>query len=185
MIDVNELVARVAALPRAVPGPPPPAVSPEDVAAAEGALGFRLPPLLARLYQDVGNGGFGPAYHFLPLTGEGRTVLGEYAAERAASARAAVPYWPEGVLPVLDWGCGMYAAVDCRDESGTVLLFEPNVLEDDAADAWFLDAPGLATWLETWLAGTGWYREDEQEDDRAVRQPVPWEEAAARVAGAS
>ncbi|MGW4054952.1 SMI1/KNR4 family protein [Streptomyces sp. NPDC004779] len=184
MTDVNELIARVAARPRRVSGPLPPALSPEEVAAAERALGFRLPPLLARLYQEVANGGFGPDYQFLPLTGEGRTVVGEYAAERAASAREEVPYWPEEVLPVLDWGCGMCAAVDCRGEDGTVLLFEPNVLGDDAADAWFLDAPGLAGWLETWLAGTGWYREDADEDDRAAEQPVPWKEAAARIAGA-
>lgn len=183
MTDANDLVARVAAQPRPVPGALPPAVSAEEVAAAERALGFRLPPLLARLYQEVANGGFGPEYQFLPLTGEGRTVVGEYAAERAASAREEVPYWPQGVLPVLDWGCGMYAAVDCRDENGTVLLFEPNVLGDDAARAWFLDAPTLAGWLETWLAGTGWYGEDATEDDQTPEQPGPWEEAAARIAG--
>ena len=46
---------------RPMPAVAPPA-SPEEVAAAEASLGFELPPLLRRLYLEVGNGGFGPAY---------------------------------------------------------------------------------------------------------------------------
>jgi hypothetical protein len=33
-----------------------------EVDAAEVALGFAIPPLLRRLYTEVGNGGFGPNY---------------------------------------------------------------------------------------------------------------------------
>ncbi|MDX2291155.1 MULTISPECIES: SMI1/KNR4 family protein [Streptomyces] len=182
MTDVTDLVSRVAARAEGDSGPLPPGTSPEDIAEAERLLGFRLPPLLAKLYQDVADGGFGPPGGFLPLTGEGPTVLSTYASERRSSARDAIPYWPEGVLPVLDWGCGMYAAVDTRTEEGAVLLYEPNAVDDDGAAAWFLDAGSLAAWLETWLAGTGWYREDADEDDLPLGGPVPWEEAAARIA---
>ncbi|MEU6986857.1 hypothetical protein ABZ946_26040 [Streptomyces sp. NPDC046324] len=55
-------------------------------------------------------------------------------------------------------------------------------MEDDGAAAWFVDAGSLAEWLETWLAGTGWYREDADEDDD-VAEPTPWENAASRIAG--
>ncbi|MFB7343500.1 SMI1/KNR4 family protein [Streptomyces hydrogenans] len=185
MTDANDLLARVAAKAEASSGPLPPPASAEAVAQAERALGFALPPLLARLYREVADGGFGPDYLLLPLTGQGRTVLGEYASERASSAGEATPYWPAGVLPVLDWGCGMYAAVDCREETGTVLLFDPNALDDNGADAWFVDAGDLATWLEIWLAGTGWYREDDDEADDvgdATPDPMPWEAAAGRIA---
>ncbi|MFB8042686.1 SMI1/KNR4 family protein [Streptomyces hydrogenans] len=185
MTDVNDLLTRVAAKAAASSGPLPPPASAGAVAEAERVLGFALPPLLARLYREVADGGFGPDYLLLPLTGQGRTVLGEYASERAASAEEETPYWPAGVLPVLDRGCGMYAAVDCREESGTVLLFDPNALDDDGADAWFVDAGDLAGWLETWLAGTGWYREDAHDDeDAAAPVPMPWEAAAARIAEA-
>ena len=71
--------------------------------------------------------------------------------------------WPEGVLPILDWGCGMYAAVDCRSEAGTVLLFEPNPGDPDAA--WFVDSDSLAAWFEHYLADTGWWIAAEEGDD--------------------
>ncbi|MFH8581849.1 hypothetical protein [Streptomyces zaomyceticus] len=108
-------------------------------------------------------------------------MLSEYRSERSASAREATPYWPAGVLPILDWGCAMYAAVDCHSEPATVLLFEPNAIEDDGAAAWFVDGESLAEWLETWLAEKGWYREDAA-DDEDVTEPTPWEPAASRIA---
>ncbi|MGP3921266.1 SMI1/KNR4 family protein [Nonomuraea sp. 10N515B] len=37
-----------------------PAASSEAVAETEEAIGYPLPPLLRRLYLEVGNGGFGP-----------------------------------------------------------------------------------------------------------------------------
>ncbi|GAA1607916.1 hypothetical protein GCM10009733_000050 [Nonomuraea maheshkhaliensis] len=40
----------------------PPATE-EEVENAERILGFKLPPVLARLYGEVANGGFGPDYH--------------------------------------------------------------------------------------------------------------------------
>jgi hypothetical protein len=59
----------------------------------------------------------------------------------------------------------MYAAVDCRSPAGTVLLFEPNAGPEDWAEAWFLDADSLVRWLETWIAGTGWYQAQNGSDD--------------------
>ncbi|MFB8081720.1 SMI1/KNR4 family protein [Streptomyces sp. NPDC056013] len=159
----------------------PPTAGAEEVAAAETALGFALPPLLARLYREVANGGYGPDYQLLPLIGPGRTVLSEYRSERTASTEGETPYWPAGVLPILDWGCAMYAAVDCLSENATVLLFEPNGMTDDGAVAWFVDAESLTEWLETWLAGTGWYREDADEHEDTP-EPTPWQQAAARIA---
>jgi hypothetical protein len=46
---------------RPVPTVAPPA-SVAEVDAAEATLGFAIPPLLRRLYTEVGNGGFGPDY---------------------------------------------------------------------------------------------------------------------------
>ncbi|MFE5481794.1 SMI1/KNR4 family protein [Streptomyces sp. NPDC056527] len=181
MTAIEDLVARVAAKARATSTTLPAVATAEEVASAEAVLGFALPPLLARLYREVGNGGFGPDYQLLPLIGSGRTALSEYQCERSASAKEETPHWPAGVLPILDWGCAMYAAVDCHSETATVLLFEPNAMGDDRATAWFVDAGSLTEWLETWLADTGWYREDAYEDED-VAEPTPWESAAARIA---
>ncbi|NRQ36305.1 SMI1/KNR4 family protein [Nonomuraea sp. NN258] len=155
---------------------PPPATAAE-VAQAESVLGFRLPPPLARLYREVANGGFGPDYQFLPLSGEGRTAVTDYREERRTAESDGVAHWPAAVLPILDWGCGMYAAVDCRSTEGTVLLFEPNGVDDEWHHAWYVDAETLAGWLETWLSETGWYEEDTDEDGE-IR---PWEPARQRL----
>ncbi|MEU9715124.1 SMI1/KNR4 family protein [Streptomyces sp. NPDC047976] len=135
---------------------------------AEQALGFALPPLLAALYTRVGDGGFGPEYGLLPL----RQVIGEYEAGRASDWG-----WPEGVLPIADLGCAMYACVDCRSETARVLLFEPNPGDPDLA--WYLKSPSLARWLRDWLDGTGWFREEWDEDEMEV---TPWTEFSSRCA---
>jgi hypothetical protein len=97
----SDIVARVRERALQERGELPTRVGEWEVAAAERELGFPLPRLLARLYQEVANGGFGPEYLLLPLVGESRTAVAEY---------DPCEYWPHGVLPILDWGCGMYAA---------------------------------------------------------------------------
>lgn len=117
----------------------------------------------------------------LPLLGPGQSVVDEYLAQLSENEEE-LP-WPEGVAPILTWGCGMYACVDCTDPDGQVLLFEPNAyVAGGGAECWYLEAASLAAWLETWLAGTGWYQEDARERGEAV-DPEPWEHAAARLSG--
>ncbi|MFC4035882.1 SMI1/KNR4 family protein [Streptomyces polygonati] len=154
----------------------PPRASEHDLAQAEFGLGFTLPPALGGLYRQVANGGFGPDYLLLPLTGDGRTCTAEYGTLRAAPER----FWPHGILPILDWGCGMYAAVDCLHPDGQILLFEPNAGPADWADAWFQDSPSLAQWLLTWLNGTGWWEEGAPMAGDTVA-PRPWPDAAQRL----
>lgn len=125
--------------------------------------------------------GFGPGYRLLPLLGPGSSVVGEYLTRREASLGVEHPEWPDGVVPILTWGCAMYAGVDCFSEEGQVLLFEPNPYSGGSWErCWFLDSHSLAAWLETWLDGTGWFEEDAFDSDDLV-EPQPWEEAAARL----
>ncbi|MEV7544428.1 SMI1/KNR4 family protein [Streptomyces sp. NPDC089915] len=132
-------------------------------------LGFALPPLLAALYTRVGDGGFGPEYGLLPL----RQAMAEYEAGRASDWG-----WPEGVLPIADLGCGMYACVDCRSESAGVLLFEPN--PGDPGLAWYHLSPSLGHWLRDWLDGTGWFREEEEWGEEEMEQGL-WAEFSSRM----
>ena len=149
----------------------------QDTTAAERELGFDLPALVNLLYLQVANGGFGPENTLLPLVGDGRTAVSEYVSLRNAHSE----YRPRGVLPILDWGCGMYAAVDCLDPAAPVLLFEPNAGPDDRAGAWFLDSPSLVQWLNSWLEGTGWWEEGVMMDEDA-QEPMPWSDASQRLA---
>ncbi len=161
-----------------------PPVSPEALEEAEQRLGFRLHPLLAALYLEVGDGGFGPMDSLLHLMGgpnqdgEEAVVEGYLARFPAADADSRWS-WPKGVLPVLDWGCAMFACVDCLSEDGTVLLFEPNAISgQDLSDAWFVDAGSLAAWLETWLTDRGWYEGDAVDEGSGMTR---WPEASARL----
>jgi hypothetical protein len=180
MIDYGPLLARIAARSRedepSVPAPLPQ----EAIDAAEQRLGFRLHPLLAAVYREIANGGFGPDYQLLSLT-DGSTA--EQAVDGYLAARrdnAGTPWaWPEGVLPILTWGCGMYACVDCRSDEGTVLLFEPNPGDPDAA--WFVDTDSIEAWFEHYIDDTGWWNivEDGDEPDEMRL----WTDARARGSG--
>ncbi|MFZ4274418.1 SMI1/KNR4 family protein [Streptomyces arboris] len=181
MTDIDDLVQRVAIRAASDSEDLPAPVDDARIAEAGAQLGFPLHPLLARLYGEVADGGFGPDYQLLPLLGPGSSVVGEYLERRQASVGAEHPEWPEGVVPILTWGCAMYAAVDCFSEDCQVLLFEPNPYSGGSWEqCWFLDAAGLAEWLETWLAGTGWFEEDAF-DSEDVAEPQPWDRAADRL----
>ncbi|GAA4834336.1 SMI1/KNR4 family protein [Kitasatospora terrestris] len=186
MNDFEELISRVVAASAASDLLRSP-VSAAGPAEAERKLGFRLHPLRAALYRRVGNGGFGPSDSVLPLSG-GPSADWETSVVQGYSDR--IPprgsdtwwSWPEGVVPVLDWGCAMFACVDCRSDEGTVLLFDPNAISgQDVSRAWFVDGGSLAEWLGTWLDGRGRYEED------AVNGGFPrlrWADAASRLQSA-
>lgn len=137
---------------------------------AEAALGFALPPLLAALHTRVADGGFGPEYGLLPL----ERAVAEYAAMRASAWR-----WPEGVLPIADFGCALRACVDCRSATAQVLLFEPNSGDPDLA--WFLESPTLADWLRGWLDGSAWFSEESGAGEEWDLELIPWAGFRARV----
>ncbi|MEY2233043.1 SMI1/KNR4 family protein [Streptomyces sp. BF23-19] len=151
---------------RPLPGP----VDTGQITRAEAILGFALPPLLASLYTRVGDGGFGPGQGLLSLR---QAVLG-YEQRRPSGWR-----WPEGVLPVADFGCGMDACVDCWSETGQVLLFDPNPGEPDLA--WSIDAPSLASWLHGWLDGTAWFCEESELGEECDLELAPWAEFRSRI----
>ncbi|WP_320064916.1 SMI1/KNR4 family protein [Micromonospora sp. RTGN7] len=185
MTDYTRLLARIAARAEAdEPMTPhsdglPDALPQSGISTAEERLGFTLHPLLAAIYGGFANGGFGPDYQLFSLT-DGPTS--EQAVDHYLEARATHAgtewAWPEGVLPILTWGCGMYACVDCRSDQGTVLLFEPNPGDPDAA--WWIDSPSLAAWFEHYVQDTGWWIKAENGEDL---DDIPlWPDARSRAA---
>lgn len=152
-------------------------------ARAEATLGFSLPPLLVQLHLRTADGGFGLEYGLLPLldsapSGEPAAVA-QYLARRESGREDPDRSWPEGVLPMSHRGCGMYACVDCRSPRATVLLFGPNPGDPD--HAWFLDSPDLTDRLHSWLRGTGWYEEENEDTDLAPWTGFPGPATVART----
>ena len=127
----------------------PPAAA-DQVAAAERAIGFALPSLLRRLYREVSNGGFGPCRAFLGVSGgypdedigKGLTLAGVYAACHDPKESLL----PDGLVPVLNWGCARRTCLDCTAPEVPVQLFL------GAERRLVPDAPSLAGWLGGWLA---------------------------------
>jgi hypothetical protein len=138
----------------------PPATAAE-VEAAEAALGFAIPPLLQRLYTEVGNGGFGPNYGLEgvptipPVAGTADIVaLYEmYCCEPPPDHAAHV--WPRGWVPLIGGGCLYMECVDFLHPPHPVALFDGGdcQLERPAIESFRPVAESLEARLEAWLAG--------------------------------
>ncbi|MGD8720084.1 MAG: SMI1/KNR4 family protein [Candidatus Zixiibacteriota bacterium] len=107
-----------------------PAVTADVIAAAEKELGFALPPLLKRVYTEIGNGGFGPGYGLNGLSagldeeGYPASLEALYAALREEPPQG-FSSWPEGFIPLCTWGCAIDSYVDCTDAKYAVSVFNP------------------------------------------------------------
>jgi hypothetical protein len=153
--------------------PYPPATD-EQIAQTEHELGFELPPLLRMLYQELGNGGFGPGYGLLGASGghpaesspEHQFVYEEIRHPTLANTLsrnswrvplrdlARLEQDPESYLSevpqpgmtvsLVGWGCDIYTLLHC--DSGYVYGFAQGGLE--------VSATSIGQWLEQWLAGT-------------------------------
>src|SRR5205823_13147951 len=86
---------------RSVPDPP---ASEAEVVSAERTLGFSLPPTLRRIYIEVANGRFGPAYglYGIPteITKTRRDRFWEGHSKRIALPRYYPNWWPADLVPV-------------------------------------------------------------------------------------
>jgi hypothetical protein len=151
------------------------------LARAEATLGFALPPLLAALYLRIGDGGFGPDAGLWPLLdspfADGPAAVPQYLANRESGPEDTNWPWPEGVLPIAYCCCGACVCVDCTTPEGTVLFFEANA--NGADQAWYVEEPGLAEWLRTWLDDTSGY-----DDAGGVKELVSWPDFRIRTAAA-
>ncbi|MGO1078235.1 SMI1/KNR4 family protein [Inquilinus sp. CA228] len=132
---------------------------PNDIADDERQLGFSFPPLLKRIYTEIGNGGFGPGYGLIGLTNgvpddTGKTGPAIYRQLRDGASEDPFCEWPERLLPICHWGCAILSCVDCSDPNFRVQIFDPNVHDgDDWADAFFEESPSFEEWIGAWASG--------------------------------
>lgn len=130
---------------------PPLTPAPLDaVVEAESAAGVPLPPLLRRLYLEIGNGGFGPGYGLLGLRG-GHTAAGAIAITALESdVRRG---WDGPAIPLLlcDWGCGITSLIDLTD--GQIWGRDPNPAPEGVTRC-FPQPMTITDWFGRWLEGT-------------------------------
>lgn len=122
------------------PIPPLIPASPAAVAEAEKVIGFPLPPLLRRLYLEVGNGRFGPDYGIRGVDSVIR-VREDYSPNPNSIV-------PPGLIWIHEWGCDIWSLVDCRDPAGRMWAWDGN---RDPGSALIPQDQALTGWLALWL----------------------------------
>src|SRR2546427_887174 len=98
-----------------------PQASPEQIATTEAAVGFELPQLLKEILVRIGNGGFGPGYGLIGVQGGYADFKGEHLAELGQELGAL----DRKILPICNWGCGIYSCLDCSKPETPVSTFNP------------------------------------------------------------
>jgi hypothetical protein len=142
-----------------------PPASAEAVDHAEKLIGHGLPPLLRRLYLEVGNGGFGPGFGILGVRGGHGDDSRHTAVELYEAWKPGQSADTKKLFPVCYWGCAIYSLVDCATTDGTMWGWDPNpVPPNDLQKALFIESITLHGWLERWL-------------DRTINQPTVVEDA--------
>jgi hypothetical protein len=148
---------------------------PADIANDERQLGFALPPLLKRIYTEIGNGGFGPGYGLTGLTNgvpddTGKTAPVLYQQFSEDNAGEPTWRWPKKLLPICHWGCAILSCVDCAAPSFPMRIFDPNMHEaDDWADAFFDEADSFDAWIKAWADGADLWQRMYSNDGHAAR----------------
>ncbi|MEP7123457.1 MAG: SMI1/KNR4 family protein [Byssovorax sp.] len=144
--------------------PPPPlfgVVAASALEKTEADLGFRIPVLLRRLYSEVGNGGFGPGAGMLGVEGgycdsEGRTLAPCYLEFKSWG-------WPDGLLPLWDWGGGALSCVDSLSADERI------VTHDESGPV--VTRFTLLSWLESWVDGVDLWREIYEMESGVLTNP--------------
>ena len=128
----------------------PAPVTPEMILEAEERMGCALHPLHRRLLQEVGNGGFGPGDGLVGLGPGGLDAHGRSLVElRDILWLDAETPLPSTVVPLCDWGDGIWSCLDMLTD--TVLTLDESGLTDTKK--------GLRTWLSAWIDGANLFEE--------------------------
>jgi hypothetical protein len=119
------------------------------IAAAEAALGVRLPTALRRVYAEVADGGFGPGEGILPLS----QLVRQHAELRSPGMMPEDRAWPPELLPIVSMDPGW----DCVEATtGRVIAWDPEELGERVSDREWTRAfrelqPSVEAWLTDWV----------------------------------
>lgn len=136
-----------------------PPATPEQIALTQTLVGFALPPLLALLYTQVANGGFGPGCGLRGSVGgyqwDEQTIVDAYQHIRMTQVvdlAGQRVQWPSSLLPLCDLGCDQEACLDCQ--SGCIIIVAPTQRGQRIEPKMRLATPSLQAWLDAWIQDT-------------------------------
>lgn len=137
------------------------------VEAAEKELKFELPLLLRRIYQEVGNGGFGPGYGLIGLSGgapfidhvgnqydlvstyylyRGEDELSELNHDFSNDGELQIADgWFDKLIVACQWGDDHYSLLDCSKRPAPVVHWIAY------GGAFLRESESLETWIDDWL----------------------------------
>nr|BFD96370.1 hypothetical protein KitaXyl93_77300 [Kitasatospora sp. Xyl93] len=130
-----------------------------EVEQVERQLGYQLPPLLRRIYTEIGDGGFGPEGGLASLTPRHIPYWHRPDWPCATSLHTRGPKYgrPPSWLFLTGGGCSMQWHVSLIAIDNPVLLWDADGWEPDWGenphDGLCYAAPSLRQWLWTWADG--------------------------------
>ena len=135
-----------------------------ELDAAERTLGYRIPPPVRFVYSNVANGGFGPGYGLVGIGGGMTGFMNgtrrwhcedEYVSQLQQDGFR----WPEGVLPICDWGCAIFSCVDCSSPDARISRAFLDAMVDGLPDPIRPEGYGFVDWLVAWANGVDLWTE--------------------------
>jgi hypothetical protein len=136
----------------------PPPASAGDLVRAAQVIGCELPPVIAGVYSGIANGGFGPGYGLVGI-GSGSACFANGNARRNCEEQYAFfrqigdCNWPAHLLPVCDWGCGIYSCADASRAEAPMSTAVGDLFYDNPAHAVSPAGCTFAEWLRAWADG--------------------------------
>jgi hypothetical protein len=131
-----------------LPPDPIPLADPLVLERIEAELGFSLPALLKRLYLEVGDGNFGPGVGLFGaasghwMSDEPCTLADLYRCNHKGN-------WPDGLVPICDWGCAIWSCIDCNREEFPMVISDPN----EGPSVFIPERINFSAWIEAWADG--------------------------------
>ena len=130
---------------------PPHPVTLGDYERFEYESGIILPTFLRRVYTEVADGGFGPAYGINCLQGDNTDSIANWdrVFQNANRDEPDGPQWPTHLIRFCEIGCNMFYAIDIDVEECTVFRVEATK-SDDIRDWLTVVSASAVTWLHAW-----------------------------------
>ncbi len=117
----------------------------------ERESGLILPVFIRRIYKEVADGGFGPAYGINPLMGDDTDSVATWDRlfQNANHDEPKGPQWPSHLIRLCEAGCNMFYAVDIRHENSPV--FKVEITNSNNVNDWLsVASTSVVEWLDQW-----------------------------------
>jgi hypothetical protein len=133
----------------------------EDFESFEKETGLQLPESIKQMYNQFGNGGFGPYTDVMGLVSGhtddlGNTVLTLYQLYLESDPESPNWIWPKALIPICHLGCAMYICLDTSKNEVPVIKFDPSgrtgpeATKEDWESGFTPLYPSLDEWISSW-----------------------------------